>query len=85
MRLVTYRDGMLELRWTWLPYWIATGSALHNEIDTYMRDLVIINGVVPTDEALLRIEKLVLKMLDQRFKITGLTAYLEALSHVHEA
>lgn len=84
MRFVGLRDGQLELRWTWLPYWLATGPALPREIDMFMRDIVIINGMPPTDESLERIEDLVIRLLQARFKIEGLAEYLRALRHVRE-
>lgn len=85
MRLVELNEGRLELRWTWLPYWLAAGPALHTEIETTMRDVVIINGMPPTDGSLERIEQFVLRLIDRRFKIVGLTEYLAGLHKVKEA
>lgn len=84
MRLVELQEGRLELRWTWLPYWMAAGPSLHTEIETTMRDVVIINGMPPTDDSLERIEKFVLRLIHRRFKITGLTDYLRCLHLVQE-
>lgn len=84
MRLVHFDQGQLELRWTWLPYWLAAGPALHHEINIYMRDLVIINGMPPSDDSLERIERLVLRLIQDRFKIDGLEQYLSALKYVRE-
>jgi len=84
MRLIQLQEGKLELRWTWLPYWLAAGPALHNEIQAVMRDAVIINGMPPTEDSVVRIESFVLKMIERRFKIEGLRAYLDGLQHVAE-
>jgi hypothetical protein len=84
MRLIQLQEGKLELRWTWLPYWLAAGPALHNEIQAVMRDAVIINGMPPTDESVERVEAFVLRLIERRFKISGLTTYLRGLEHVAE-
>lgn len=85
MRLVGFFEGRLELRWTWLPYWIAAGPILHDEIEALMRDVVIINGMLPTDDSLERIERLVLRTIERRFKIEGLLQYLQGLRFIREA
>jgi hypothetical protein len=85
MRLVDLNEGRLELRWTWFPYWIAAGPALHTEIEPLMRDAVIMNGMVPNEESLERIEAFVLRVLERRFKIVGLKEYVAALRYVREA
>lgn len=79
MRLVDLNEGRLELRWTWFPYWLAAGPALHSEIEAVMRDAVIINGMPPTEESLDRIEAFLLRVIDRRFQIPGLTKYLEGM------
>jgi hypothetical protein len=83
MRLVELRNGQLELAWTWLPYWIATGDTLHHEVTSLMRDVVIINGMPPDDDSLDRIDKLIIRLLDKRFRIPGLGEYLGAIRHVN--
>ena len=84
MRLVDIVDGRLELRWTWLPYWIAAGPALHTEIERLMRDVVVMNGMPVDDDSLARIHDFLIKQLARRFPIPGLDAYLQALSFVEE-
>lgn len=82
MRLVELIEGKLELRWTWLPYWLAAGPALQRDIDTLMRDVVIMNGMPPTDDSLDRIEEFVIRTIDRRFNIAGLATHLRSLRHV---
>lgn len=84
MRLVELQEGRLELRWTWLPYWLAAGPALHTEIEALMRDVIIMNGMPPTEESLDRIEQFVIRAIDRRFGIAGLAQYLGALRYVRE-
>lgn len=84
MRLVDLNEGRLELRWTWLPYWIAVGPALKIEIETLLHDAVILNGLPPTVESLESISRFVCQQLARRFAIPGLEAYLSAIAHVQE-
>lgn len=84
MRLVGFQDGRLELRWTWLPYWLAAGPTLHSEIEALVRDVVIMNGMLPNDESLEKIEVFIIRIIEKRFKIAGLGQYLRALSYVRE-
>jgi len=85
MRLVDLRDGKLEIRWTWLPYWVAAGPSFMNELEQLMRDAVIINGMPHDEDSLERIERFLLRVIDVRFRIEGLTDYLRALRFVREA
>jgi hypothetical protein len=84
MRLVELQEGRLELRWTWLPYWLAAGPSLHTEIETLMRDVIIVNGMPPTEDSLDKIEQFVIRAIDRRFNIAGLAQYLKALRYVRE-
>ena len=77
-------DGRLELRWTWLPYWLAAGPALHAEIEALMRDAVILNGMPLTEDSLDKIDSFVIRLINRRFRIDGLAQYLGALKHVRE-
>lgn len=85
MRLVELNQGKLELRYTWLPWWLAAGPALQSEIETLMRDVVVMNGMPPNDESLERIERFVIRLIGKRFPIPGLTTYLRGLQHVKES
>lgn len=83
MRIVDLREGQLELRWTWLPYWMAAGPALQGEVDALLRDAVIINGMPPTEESLDRIHSFALFLLTRRFPgFSGLKAYLRGIEEV---
>jgi hypothetical protein len=84
MRLVGFENGRMELRWTWLPYWLAAGPTLHSELERLIRDVVIINGMPPTEDSLVRIEAFIIKAIERRFKIAGLAQYLQALRYVRE-
>jgi hypothetical protein len=84
MRFAELVEGRLEIRWTWLPYWLAAGPALHNELDALLRDIVVLNGMPVTDESLDHIDQLIIRLIMRRFNIPGLDAYLGAFRYVRE-
>jgi hypothetical protein len=85
VRLVDFRDGKLEVRWTWLPYWIAAGPQFLTEIERTMHDAIIINGMPPNEDSFERVENFLLRLIEGRFRIEGLGDYLRALRFVREA
>lgn len=78
------QQGALEIRWTWLPYWLAAGPKLHGELQSLMRDTVLLNGLPPTEESLDLIEEFLLREIGKRFKIPGLVDFLRALHNIPE-
>lgn len=85
MRLVQFREGMLEIRWTWLPYWLAVNPKLTQSVETDLADAVIINRLTTSEEDLQRMHVFVVKRLCKLFKaFKGLDAYLNALGAVEE-
>lgn len=84
MRIIGFEGGRLELRWTWLPYWLAAGPALHDELQALMRDVVVMNGMPLTEDSLDRIHTFVIDMIVKRFTIEGLREYLVGLCYVRE-
>jgi hypothetical protein len=84
VRFVDFVDGRLEMRWTWLPFWLAAGPALHDELEVMIRDIVVLNGLPVTDDSLDRIHDLVVRLIARRFRIGGLGEYLAAVRHVRE-
>jgi hypothetical protein len=85
MRLVDLQDGKLELRWTWLPYWMAAGPALQGEVNALLRDAVVINGMLPDEDGLDRIHNFALFLLTRRFpSFSGLKAYLRGIQEVEQ-
>lgn len=84
MHLVILNEGRLEVRWTWLPYWLAAGPALSRDVERLMNDVVIMNGMPPTEESLGRISTFVVNTIVQRFPIPGLREYIDGIRHVQE-
>lgn len=85
MRFIEMVDGRLEVRWTWLPYWLAAGPALHNELEVLVRDIVVLNALPISESSLDRIHRLIVRLIARRFRIGGLSEYLSGIQHVREA
>lgn len=81
MNLVQSDNGALELRWTWLPYWLVVSPAMKHDIERTLRDAILLNGA-PCDSSLDAMDKLIIRIIVQRWPIPGLDKYLEALHAV---
>lgn len=75
---------MLELRWTWMPYWLVVSPAFQRDVERQIQDAVLLNGLPQNDAALDRIEDFTLRCIERRFPIPGLRAYVAALRNVEE-
>ena len=85
MRLVQIRDEALEVRWTWLPYWLAVNPKLKAEVEREMRDAVLLGGVTTSPEDLDGLHSFVRDRLCRLFPaFPGLSQYLDALRAVEE-
>ena len=85
MRLVVVVDGAPELRWTWLPYWLAQSPALKRDVERLIQDAVVLNSVELTEEGLDRLSEFACKVLCRRFKIPALHTLLSAMAEAQEA
>jgi len=85
MRLVQIRDGALEIRWTWLPYWLAVNPRLKTELERELRDAVLLQGVTTADHDLEAMHEWVLVRLQALFPaFPGLKDYLAGLQNLRE-
>lgn len=83
MRAVELIDGAFEIRWTWLPFWIAMNPKLKQVLEGEMKTIVAFNGVTDSEEDLLQMHKHLLRRLSELFpEIDGLSEYLDALRYV---
>jgi flagellar biosynthesis/type III secretory pathway chaperone len=86
MKLVEAVGGAFEVRWTWLPFWLATNPKLKTVLEVEMKTLVALNGVTDSEEDLLAMHRHVARRLQELFpEFTGLQAYLESLETVNRA
>jgi|GEM_PF-6268602 len=85
MRLVQHRDSVLEIRWTWLPYWLAVNPKLKNLVERRLRDRVVLLGVTSSSEDLDAMHRYVVAALCSLFPaFPGLDTYLDALKAIQE-
>lgn len=86
VRLVELIDGAVELRWTWLPYWLGANARLRAELETELRDIALLNGLTESDKDLDALNQTLCRRIQARFPaFHGLGTALGALSTIHEA
>lgn len=84
LRLVEVVDGGLELRWTWLPYWLGSNEHLKREMETLIRQKVLDENLTQSNEDLDVLHMFVCEQLQARFPaLVGLSSALKALGHVY--
>ncbi len=76
--------GVLELRWTWMPYWLVSGPGIKDFIDE-LQDICILTGLTTSEADLDKLHVWVRNRLAERYTaFPGLADYLDALRHVEE-
>lgn len=84
LRLVEVVDGGLELRWTWLPYWLGANERLKKELEAQIRQKVLVDGLSQSSDDLDTLHLFVCEQLQARFPaLPGLGSALKALGHVY--
>lgn len=80
MHLVDCVDGVVEIRWTWLPYWLATNGRLKQDLERELESVVLVGN---TADDLDRLHDVLCRALQDRFPgFPGLGAALQALKLV---
>ena len=83
MRAVHVHGGVLEVRWTWLPFWLAVHPHLMGVVNREMRDRVLLGGVSTSDSDLDALHDFVVERIVQLFPaFDGLDAHLHALKGI---
>lgn len=83
MKLAIVEDGVLELRWMWLPTFISQNYGLMVELKNAWSKAYP-NGVIePVAEN--TAHHFAIKWLQEKLKIPGLSVYLGAIEYVEEA
>lgn len=83
MRLVQVRDGILEVKWTWLPFWIAVSPRLQQDVERFVFDASVASGVTESDADLDALHDVVVARLQEMFPAhKGLDEYLDSLKRV---
>lgn len=85
MRLVHIREGALEIRWTWLPYWLAVNPRLATLVERELHDAVLLCGATTSEADLDAMHRWVARRLSALFPaFPGLQEHLDSLRLVAE-
>lgn len=86
MRIVELIDGAFEIRWTWLPLWLATNPVLKTALETELRTIIAMNGVTDTAVDLDSLHDHVVRRLQEMFPgVKGLDSYLNGMRSLEVA
>lgn len=77
MKLFHLRQGVLELQWAWLPYWLAANPNLRTEVEREVQDALLLNGITLTEPDADLLSEYALKILKK--KAPGAAEYLDLL------
>jgi hypothetical protein len=85
MRIVDLIDGAFEVRWMWLPFWLATNPRLKSELELELRTLVALNGITESEADLEALHRHVVRRIQEMFPaFPGLGQFLDGLYLVQE-
>lgn len=85
MRLVQERDGVVEITWTWLPFWLATNPVLKSQIEEELHTAVFLGGVTASDKDLDAAHDFVVKRFTEVFPgFSGLGTFLDGLKYIEQ-
>jgi hypothetical protein len=80
MRIVDLIDGAFEVRWMWLPLWLAANPNIKNRLELELRTLVALNGVTDTEEDLDALHRHVVRRFQELFPgFPGLGTFLDGM------
>ncbi len=80
MRLVELIDGAFEVRWTWLPLWLATNPKLRTSLEGELKTLVALNGLTDTEADLDVLHRHVVRRMQELFpQVRGLDTFLDRM------
>jgi len=86
MRIVDLIDGAFEIRWMWLPFWLATHPMLKVSLELELRTLVAMNGLTDNEVDLDALHKHVVRRIQETFPaFPGLSQYLDGLKSIEAA
>lgn len=67
MRIVEVQEGVVGIRWTWLPYWVASNTRLCAEIEQGLKDRALLNAVTTSEPDLEAMSHCVYDLLVQKY------------------
>lgn len=86
MRFVELVDGAFEVRWTWLPFWLATNPKLKTTLEGELKSIVALAGITASEADLDLMHAHVVRRLQELFpQMSGLREFLDGLRKVELA
>lgn len=86
MRLVELIDGAFEVRWMWLPFWLATNPKLRQSLEAELTTIVALSGLTESEADLDALHVHVVRRLQELFPgMQGLDTFLNGLRTVNPA
>ncbi len=84
MRIVDLIDGAFEVRWMWLPFWLATNPKLRQSLEAELKTIVALSGLTDTEQDLDALHKHVLVRLQELFpEMKGLDTFLDGMRTIN--
>ena len=78
MKIVDFFDNALQVRWTWLPYWMASNRVVVTELDHHVRDTAILGAVTDDARELEALNQNAVRYLERKFAFPGFGDFLTA-------
>lgn len=83
MRFVELIDGAFEVRWTWLPFWLATNPKLKTSLEGELQTIIALSGLTDSDADLDTLHNHVVRRLQELSPgMKGLDQFLHGLRTV---
>lgn len=83
MRFVELIDGAFEIRWSWLPVWLATNPKLKTSLEGELKTVIALSGLTDSEADLDLLHDHVVRRLQELFPgMKGLDAFLNGLRNV---
>lgn len=80
MRIVELIDGAFEVRWTWLPLWLATNPKLRISLEGELKTIVALSGLTEAEADLDALHIHVVRRLQELFpQVKGLAEFLDGM------
>lgn len=84
MLLVADRDGVLEVNWSWLPFWLAINPYVKTILEVELKEFSLQNQMTNAEGDMLRLHTFLVRRIAETFPDhKGLDLYLSAISFVH--
>lgn len=83
MRIVDLIDGAFEVRWMWLPFWLATNPKLRVALEGELKTIVALNALTDTAADLDALHNHVVRRIEELHPgMRGLQQFLDGMRSI---